>query len=144
MKEIQQIFIHEAAFSSLSIHLKNAYPREGCGLLLSEGDKPEIVRACPMENMERKDAANTGFWIRPKDLLMAENELLKEGFEISGFYHSHPDCPAIPSDRDREYMIPGMLYVIARVNKDGIESIKGYRSNEKGIMRDECICISNT
>ena len=49
------------------------------------------------------------------DILRAEREARKLGLDILGFYHSHPDAPARPSDFDREHAWPWYAYVIAEV-----------------------------
>ena len=50
---------------------------------------------------------------------MTDNFAIDIYNEIIGFYHSHPDVPAILSDEDKEYMIPEMLYLILEV-REGI------------------------
>ena len=40
--------------------------------------------------------------MRPKDMLMADQEARRERLDIVGFYHSHPDCDAYFSETDRK------------------------------------------
>jgi len=51
----------------------------------------------------------------PQEFLQAQAEAEKEGREIVGFYHSHPDHPAIPSAYDRERAWEEYLYLIVPV-----------------------------
>jgi proteasome lid subunit RPN8/RPN11 len=37
--------------------------------------------------------------------------------DVLGFYHSHPDHPARPSDYDREHALPFYSYIIVAVEK---------------------------
>jgi proteasome lid subunit RPN8/RPN11 len=49
--------------------------------------------------------------------MKAELAARKRGWEVLGFYHSHPDHPARPSDYDREYALPFYSYVIVAVER---------------------------
>ena len=54
-------------------------------------------------------------------------ELLERGYEITGFFHSHPDAPAVMSEENEENAIPSMLYLLASVTKDGCEKMRLWR-----------------
>jgi proteasome lid subunit RPN8/RPN11 len=41
------------------------------------------------------------FYLDPRDYLRADREARAQGLDIIGCYHSHPDWPAEPSERDR-------------------------------------------
>ena len=54
--------------------------------------------------------------IDPRELLAADREASRAGQEILGFYHSHPDHPARPSDFDLGHAAwPGYSYVILSI-----------------------------
>lgn len=40
-----------------------------------------------------------------------------QALHVIGFYHTHPNAPAVPSGDDCRYAWPGHLYLIARVNR---------------------------
>ena len=42
--------------------------------------------------------------------------LEREGLGVLGYYHSHPDHPAMYSDTDRELALPNMSYLITAVH----------------------------
>jgi proteasome lid subunit RPN8/RPN11 len=46
--------------------------------------------------------------------------------DIIGFYHSHPDHPARPSEFDLKHALDYLLYVILAVTKDGPAEITGW------------------
>ena len=99
-------------------HGEAGYPNEICGLLIGErrgGDK--VVReVIPVENAwEAIDEQHRRFLIEPEVLLREERRLRGTGREILGFYHSHPDHPAEPSETDREFAWPSYSYVIQEV-----------------------------
>ena len=55
------------------------------------------------------------FLIRPDDYRAAEKRARESGLELLGFYHSHPDHPARPSQYDLDHAWPSFSYVIVSV-----------------------------
>lgn len=53
--------------------------------------------------------------IDPRDFLAVEKDLSGTGREILGFYHSHPNHPAEPSEFDRSHAWPWYSYVILSI-----------------------------
>ena len=105
-------------------HIMQAYPNEGCGILLGRDKRIEKIK--PTENLVTDEAGRTYFKMDPLTIYKEECEAQKEGLEVLGFYHSHPDKRAILSKTDEEYMIPEMLYIIVSVYSGEIADIKGY------------------
>jgi proteasome lid subunit RPN8/RPN11 len=64
---------------------------------------------------ERKHDKGDRFWIAPSDLFAAQKFARSQAWEIIGVYHSHPDCPAVPSECDRQSAWPGYHYLILSV-----------------------------
>lgn len=98
-----------------------AYPNECCGILFGkdvneDGKARRIVER--MEKVENEFEENERFHrflITPGTLLKAEKAAADEGRLVLGFYHSHPDAPARPSEYDREHGWPFYSYVIVSV-----------------------------
>lgn len=97
-------------------HGETSYPHECCGFLLGrvEGEAKEVVRILAAPN-ERGDAARNRYLLSPEAYLRAEVEAERQGLEIVGFYHSHPDAPARPSEFDRAHALPWCSYLIVAV-----------------------------
>jgi proteasome lid subunit RPN8/RPN11 len=55
------------------------------------------------------------FLVRPSDYRLAERRAGEAGGELLGFYHSHPDHPARPSQFDLDHAWPTFAYVIVSV-----------------------------
>jgi proteasome lid subunit RPN8/RPN11 len=53
--------------------------------------------------------------VRPSDYRLAEKQAGELGGELLGFYHSHPDHPARPSQFDLDHAWPNFAYVIVSV-----------------------------
>lgn len=102
-------------------HGARAYPNECCGALLgTAGDDAKAVRELlPLDNRRQGEAARTRFLVTADDFRWAEQQARGKGLDILGFYHSHPDHPARPSEFDREHALPWYSYVVVRV-ADGI------------------------
>ncbi len=99
-------------------HGTRSYPNECCGALLgvASDDGAKQARALlPLDNRRQGDAARTRFLVTADDFRWAEKEARGQGFDILGFYHSHPDHPARPSDFDREHALPWYSYIIVAV-----------------------------
>lgn len=84
---------------AIRAHARAELPNECCGLLVGADER--IVTAVPARNLR---PTPHDFLIDPRDHLDAEKRARAEGLEVVGFYHSHPDAPAVPSRRDRAEM----------------------------------------
>ena len=116
----------------MEVAAKAAYPCECCGILLGkagENGEVEVHETREAPNLVQGKQKSTHFEVDPLFLYQVEREI-EGGLEIVGFYHSHPDYPAIPSDEDYKNMVPGLIYVILSITKDGVEDTRSYRKNQ--------------
>ena len=105
-----------------------AYPHECCGILIGKIDGSITVSDIRKANNLVTGAQNRcHFEMDPMFLYQVEREIERSGLEIVGFYHSHPDCKAVPSEQDLRYMIPGLVYAILSVTKDGVADIQYFQ-----------------
>jgi proteasome lid subunit RPN8/RPN11 len=82
---------------------------EICGLLFGAPDRVEDFQLC---RNAAPDPART-FEIDPAQLLAAHKATRGGGFQIVGYFHSHPYGPPEPSPRDAEAAAPdGALWLI--------------------------------
>jgi proteasome lid subunit RPN8/RPN11 len=115
------IKIPENIKSVIYAESEKAYPNECCGILIGrieENNKNNIrlaVEVIPITNSREQEEQYHRFQIEPDDLMKAEFYSRKQGLEVLGFYHSHPDHPAEPSEFDREHALPFYSYVILSV-----------------------------
>lgn len=105
-------------------HAEAEYPRECCGILLGEcdGGRKTVRRIMETENTVGGEHGTSHFRIDPLAVAKAEREQL----EILGFYHSHPDCEAIPSKEDILHMIEGYSYPIISVRNGKCADINSF------------------
>lgn len=98
-------------------HGRDTYPEECCGFLLgritAEGN--HVLAAWRVENRQAENREKR-YVITPEDYHAADRAARRQDLDIVGFYHSHPDHPAIPSATDlAEATFPGYTYVIVSV-----------------------------
>jgi proteasome lid subunit RPN8/RPN11 len=93
-------------------HGQEAYPHECCGALVGRGDRVTGIVALPNTTDE---GPRRRFLVRPSDYREAERRAIELGGELLGFYHSHPDHPARPSQYDLDHAWPTFAYVIVAV-----------------------------
>ena len=58
---------------------------------------------------------------------MAEKKARELGADLVGWYHSHPDAPARPSEFDREHAWPWYSYIIVSIEKAGPQAMNSWR-----------------
>ena len=107
-------------------HTRTGYPFEVCGVFLGRPGPPDrVVEAVPVVNRET-ETPRVRYQIAPEDLLHIQHAARAKGLEILGFYHSHPDHPARPSETDRrvaaEGLSDGVYHVVVGVEQ-GVRAV---------------------
>jgi proteasome lid subunit RPN8/RPN11 len=91
------------AAAEIARHAEATYSDECVGLLLGRlADDGNRLVVCALALENRADSRHDRFYLDPRDYLWADRVARAAGLDIVGCYHSHPDQPAIPSERDRE------------------------------------------
>ncbi|MHB1697151.1 MAG: M67 family metallopeptidase [bacterium] len=123
------IIIPKTELEIIKKHAAEIFPYEACGGLLGriEGENKVIVKVYPAENRFGKIAWDS-FEIEPKDMLEMDKISRNENLEILGFYHTHPNHPAIPSSFDINASWPYYSYVILSVKGNTPESVTDVKS----------------
>lgn len=123
------IIITEIELEIIKKHVAEIFPYEACGGLLGrfDGENKNIVKVYPAQNRFGKIAWDS-FEIEPKDMLEMDKISRKENLDILGFYHSHPNHPAIPSSFDINASWPYYSYMILSVQGNTAESIIDLKS----------------
>ncbi len=104
--------------AKINDHGRRAYPNECCGFLLGkEVNGWKLVTEARAVDNARDDSPRNRFLITPEDFVAADKYAREQKLEMLGFYHSHPDHPARPSEYDREHAWPWYSYVIVSVQQ---------------------------
>ncbi len=115
-------------------HGEREYPAECCGILLgrADGEQKVVSEAVPVRNLRHdpqraqellplnvpgRESERNRFLIDPRDQLRVEKDARARQLDVLGYYHSHPDHPARPSEYDREHAWPWYSYVIIGVEQ---------------------------
>lgn len=106
-----------STYETIRSHGEETYPHECCGVLLGKNTAHgNEVRVTVRAGNTRTDSAHNRYNIAPMELVKIQREARKQGLDIVGFYHSHPDHPALWSKTDfAEAHWFGCSYVITAV-----------------------------
>lgn len=119
----------------MEAHLEKAYPGEGAGFLLGvDGNVNDVLL---MENAREEEARHNRFLLTPEDYLNAEMKAMELGMDLIGVFHSHPDCPNVPSEYDREWAQPFFSYIISRVDNGKTVSHRSWKLLEDRTKYEE-------
>ena len=111
----RRLTVTEAVGQAIRTHGQETYPHECCGALLGLDDRVTAVVALPNTTEE---GPRRRFLVRPSDYREAERRASELGAELLGFYHSHPDHPARPSQYDLDHAWPTFAYIIVSVTAE--------------------------
>lgn len=129
---------------SVRRHAVRTYRDEACGLLLGNvaGLHKTVLATVPVENR----AVNTTrdrYLVSATDYTMVEKLAERIGLSVVGIYHSHPDHPAIPSERDRVQALPFFSYVITSVVAAETRQTRSFvLSDDRKRFAEESIVLS--
>lgn len=140
------LHIPTTLLTQLHAHLESTYPDEGAGFLLGtlNGETRHVTVILPIENSREDSARHNRFLLTPQDTIRAEDEADARGLTLLGVFHSHPDCPNVPSEYDREWALPFYSYTISRVDEGKAVSIRSWRLNDdRAAYVEEVIEVSN-
>ncbi len=112
------IRLSDELIEAIREHARQDYPYECCGVLLGnvEGETKRVSALRPMSNVH-EEGHERRYLISPDAMFRLEREARATGLQILGFYHSHPDHPAQPSEYDREWAWTWYTYIIVSVQR---------------------------
>ena len=113
--------------AAIRAHGAETYPNECCGALIGRDGVVSGTFALPNTTEE---GPRTRFLVRPQDYQAAERRAGDGGGELLGFYHSHPDHPARPSQYDLDHAWPFFSYVIVSVQAGVSQEMTSWRLRE--------------
>jgi proteasome lid subunit RPN8/RPN11 len=113
--------------AAIRAHGVETYPNECCGALIGRDGIVASTYALPNTTEE---GPRRRFLVRPSDYREAEKRAADAGAELLGFYHSHPDHPARPSQYDLDHAWPFFSYIIVSVRAGVSEDMTSWRLRE--------------
>jgi len=128
------LMLQSEADMDIRRHGRESYPEECCGALI--GRNGSVVEAMRLPNLMGEEARRY-FLVGPVEYQVAEKRATEMGGKLMGFYHSHPDHPARPSQNDLEQAWPTFLYVILAVQNGKPGTMTSWRLREDRSAFDE-------
>ena len=112
--------------------LQKTYPNEGGGFLLGaqHGDTVNVSEVRPVENVFASEEQYHRYAMTPADWMKLEDEADAQGLTLVGYYHSHPDHPAVPSEFDREHALPNFRYLITSVQQGRAADFRAWQLSD--------------
>jgi proteasome lid subunit RPN8/RPN11 len=131
----QAVLLPAAIEERIRRHAEEGYPYEICGAILGRLDDRQgvwrVEAVVPAPN-EHDDDRRRRYRVPPEFQLRVETEARAQGREVLGYYHSHPDHPARPSEYDRSHAWHGYLYMICAVREGRAEDLGSFALEEEG------------
>ena len=121
------ITIDKAAWERMVAHAEQTYPKECCGVML--GSEQVVKEAVPLPNVYTGPQEDF-FVLAPEDLLRTEQQARKNGMDVIGIFHSHPNCDAYFSKRDLEHSCPWYSYVVLSIKGGRFDHANSYRPDD--------------
>ncbi len=124
---------HRADIEQLA---RAGYPHEACGLLLGRHDRDttRLARVTHARNLATDRLADR-YSLDPQDYLAADEEARRDGLEIVGIWHSHPDHPARPSSTDLANAWPDYTYLIVAVHQGEVVDLTAWRLDASNFVQ---------
>jgi len=123
-------------------HGESTYPHECCGVLFGkiEAHQKTVREVRSLENAN-DDSPGNRYLIPPEEVLRSERYARENELDVVGFYHSHPDVPAKPSEFDLEHAWPSYSYIILGVEKGNADELYSWELNEdrSGFHQEEIV-----
>ena len=128
------ITLTTAVDAAIRAHGRETFPHECCGAMLGQDGRVSEVFRLPNTTDE---GPRRRFLVRPEDYRIAEQRARESGLDLLGFYHSHPDHPARPSQYDLDHAWPFFSYVIVSVMAGEDKLLTSWRLKEDRSAFDE-------
>lgn len=106
-----------------------AYPEEACGALLGRKRQSDsiVVKDLVAVPNARDSERTRRYLIGPEHVVGLERAAGALGLDVVGYYHSHPDAAAVPSEFDRDHAWPFYIYVIVGVRSGDAAKVQAWR-----------------
>jgi proteasome lid subunit RPN8/RPN11 len=141
-----KVLIKKTLQNEIFKHLEACYPNEGGGFLLgtSSSDTVEVSETIQIQNVFEEEEQYHRYAMTPQDWMKLEDEADERGLNLVGYFHSHPDSPAIPSIFDRDHALPHFTYLITQVNgAKAVEMLAWRLRDDRSQFDGETLSVSD-
>jgi proteasome lid subunit RPN8/RPN11 len=110
---MEGLSLSRAHLDRMRAHISALAPLEACGLLAAlptaGGKAMQVAEVIPVRNSAESPVR---FFMDPAEQLKAFDWMERQGMQLAGIYHSHPDGPEGPSATDLEEAAYQVVYII--------------------------------
>lgn len=134
------LYLNDKIIEMITAHAERDYPHECGGMLIGKfsTDGKIVYETFPLKNAREEEARHNRVLILPKDVLRAEQYAREQKLDVVGYYHSHPESPAVPSQYDLDHALPVWSYVIASVLEGKAADIRSWEmENDRSKFNEE-------
>lgn len=135
------VYLTEEHIREIEAHGERTFPHECGGMIIGRFEnagKKSVVELLPMENAMDAAEQHNRVLILPKDVLRAERYARSQKLDVIGYYHSHPDHPAVPSQFDLDHALPVWTYIIVSVAGGKAVDIRAWEmENDRSKFNEE-------
>jgi proteasome lid subunit RPN8/RPN11 len=128
------LMLQAGVAEAIRAHGSETYPNECCGALI--GRDGVVAHTLALPNVT-DEGPRRRFRVSDRDYLQCEKRARELGGDLLGFYHSHPDHPARPSQYDLDHALPFFSYIIVAVRAGTPEDMTSWRLREDRSAFDE-------
>ena len=132
------IVIKKNLLEKIEAEAEKSYPFECCGMIFGSIEENKKL-AHSIRSVENNFGGEEyhRFLITAEDMMRGELYARQNGLDVIGFYHSHPDHPAIPSDYDRDHALPVYSYIITSVVKGKADVTASYELYDNKFIAED-------
>jgi len=144
---VRAVRLSGSMLREMQAHARASYPEECCGFLIGASSSTEPADERTVLSTERAGNEYDGerrrrFLIPPDELRLVERRLENAGRAVVGFYHSHPDHPARPSQFDQEHAWPWYSYLVLSVTADEVPAVGAFELDEEsGVFHKVALAV---
>jgi proteasome lid subunit RPN8/RPN11 len=138
--------ITEAQLAEITRHVEGTYPHEGGGLLIGrvdDGNAKVVEEVRIFANQREIEEQYHRILITDRMVREAEDYADDKGALLIGFFHSHPDHPARPSEFDRDHALPWWSYLIVSVQAGQAADVLSWQLRDDRSTFDQESVVSN-
>lgn len=124
------ISIDKQAWDVMVRHAEATYPNECCGAMLGVTESGgKVVRSAVALRNAHEGPQAARYELRPEDLLEADRQARKNGMDLIGIFHSHPDCDAYFSETDLKNSCPWYSFVVLSIKGGHFDHANSFLPN---------------
>ena len=141
-----QTFLSSTLQQQIFEQMEAGYPNEVGGFLLGilAKDSVTVREIIQIENVFEQEQQFHRYAMTPQDWARLEDQADERGLTLVGYYHSHPDSPAIASIYDRDHALPNFTSIITSVVKAKAADQKVWRLRDDRSQFDEGVLTVTT